>query len=81
MVKCEASIAAVVGHATGQYISQQLFAGATVGVGWGATLKICMQALAWREIEAILAKPSPRNPSVAIDSKSSRLLSLLVAWR
>lgn len=47
----EASIAAVVGHATGQYISEQLFAGATVGVGWGATLKVCMQALTWREIE------------------------------
>ncbi|KUL92689.1 sugar-binding protein [Bosea sp. WAO] len=47
----EASIAAVVGHATGQYISQQLFAGATIAVGWGATLKVCMQALAWREIE------------------------------
>lgn len=47
----EASIAAVVGHATGQYISEQLFAGATVGVGWGATLKVCMQALSWREIE------------------------------
>ena len=47
----EASIAAVVGHATGQYISQQLFAGAMIGVGWGATLKVCMQALAWREIE------------------------------
>ncbi|CAH1652362.1 sugar-binding transcriptional regulator [Chelatococcus asaccharovorans] len=47
----EISVAAVVGHATGQYISQQLFPGATIGVGWGATLKVCMQALTWREID------------------------------
>jgi len=47
----EASIAAVVGHATGRYVSEQVFNGASIGVGWGATLKVCMQSLIWREID------------------------------
>ena len=49
----EASIAAVVGHATGRYISDRIFPGSAIGVGWGATLKVCMQALSWREIEDV----------------------------
>jgi DNA-binding transcriptional regulator LsrR (DeoR family) len=47
----EAVVAAVVGHATGRYISERLFSGASIGVGWGASLKVCMQSLSWREID------------------------------
>ncbi|ELT49142.1 sugar-binding transcriptional regulator [Brucella intermedia] len=46
----EASISAVIGHATGRYLSDRLQDGLTVGVGWGATLQACMSHLKWREI-------------------------------
>ncbi|WP_245416191.1 sugar-binding transcriptional regulator [Microvirga sp. 17 mud 1-3] len=49
----EASVAAVVGHATGQYLSGELSNGMSVGVGWGATLKVCMQSLAQLDIEKL----------------------------
>jgi DNA-binding transcriptional regulator LsrR (DeoR family) len=44
----EASIAAVVGHATGRYISERVSGGLTIGVGWGATLAACMNSLSSR---------------------------------
>lgn len=46
----DTSAASVVGHAAGQYISNQLADGMSIGVGWGATLKVCMRSLVWREI-------------------------------
>lgn len=49
----EASVAAVVGHATGRYLSGELSSGMSVGVGWGATLKVCMQSLAQLDIEKL----------------------------
>ena len=72
----EESVAAVVGHATGRFISEQLTAGLSVGVGWGATLQICMRSLIWREVDDVttisllggLTHATAHNPSA-------------VAWR
>jgi DNA-binding transcriptional regulator LsrR (DeoR family) len=72
----EASIAAVVGHATGRYISERVSGGLTIGVGWGATLAACMNSLSWREVENMtvvsllggLTHAAAHNPSA-------------VAWR
>ncbi len=72
----EESIAAVVGHATGRYISEQISNGLSVGVGWGATLQVCMRSLIWREVEGMtvisllggLTHATAHNPSA-------------VAWR
>jgi DNA-binding transcriptional regulator LsrR (DeoR family) len=72
----EASIAAVVGHATGRYISDRVCDGLTIGVGWGATLQACMNSLSWREIQDMtvvsllggLTHAAAHNPSA-------------VAWR
>lgn len=47
----EASLSAVIGHATGRYLSERLEDGQTVAVGWGATLQACMSNLTWREIK------------------------------
>lgn len=49
----EASVSTVVGHATGQYLSKELANGISVGVGWGATLKVCMQSLVQQDIEKL----------------------------
>lgn len=76
MNQSPASVATVVGHATGDYISQRIENGMSVGVGWGATLEVCMRSLAWREIENVitvsllggLTHATPQNPSA-------------VAWR
>lgn len=76
MDQSEASIAAVVGHATGRYISDRVENGLSVGVGWGATLQVCMRSLSWREIENMttisllggLTHATAHNPSA-------------VAWR
>lgn len=72
----ETAIAAVVGHATGRYISERVEDGLSVGVGWGATLQVCMNALHWREVENMtvvsllggLTHATAHNPSA-------------VAWR
>lgn len=47
----EESIAAVIGHATGRYISQQVANGLVIGVGWGTALHVCMRSLLWSEVE------------------------------
>jgi DNA-binding transcriptional regulator LsrR (DeoR family) len=44
-------IAKAIGIAAGQYISEQLRDGSTVGVGWGATLYESLQTLAPRKLE------------------------------
>lgn len=72
----ERSIAAVVGHATGRYLSDQLSDGMSIGVGWGSTLEVCMRSLTWRELNDMtvvsllggLTHASAHNPSA-------------VAWR
>jgi DNA-binding transcriptional regulator LsrR (DeoR family) len=51
----EESVAAVVGHATGRYISDHVADGLSIGVGWGATLEVCMRSLAWREVTDMTA--------------------------
>jgi DNA-binding transcriptional regulator LsrR (DeoR family) len=51
----EESVAAVVGHATGRYISEHVSDGLSIGVGWGATLQVCMRSLAWREVDDMTA--------------------------
>lgn len=71
-----ASVASVIGHATGAYISERIESGMTVGVGWGATLQVCMKSLTWHEVEEVttvsllggLTRATPQNPSA-------------VAWR
>lgn len=76
MNQSETSVATVVGHATGRYISERVEDGLTVGVGWGATLQVCMRSLAWREVENMttisllggLTHATMQNPSA-------------VAWR
>lgn len=50
----EESIATVVGHATGRYVSEQVNNGLSIGVGWGATLQVCMRSLIWREVEDMM---------------------------
>lgn len=47
----EETLATVIGQATGRYVSQQVGNGLTIGVGWGATLQVCMRSLVWREVE------------------------------
>ncbi|QKC94632.1 sugar-binding transcriptional regulator [Mesorhizobium sp. NZP2298] len=72
----EESVAAVVGHATGRYISEQVTNGLSIGVGWGATLQVCMRSLIWREVDDMtvisllggLTHATAHNPSA-------------VAWR
>lgn len=72
----EESVAAVVGHATGRYISDQVGTGLSIGVGWGATLQVCMRSLIWREVDDMtvisllggLTHATAHNPSA-------------VAWR
>lgn len=72
----EDSISTVVGHATARYISEQVSDGLSVGVGWGATLQVCMRSLMWREVDDMtvisllggLTRASAHNPSA-------------VAWR
>ncbi|MFC5387147.1 sugar-binding transcriptional regulator [Aquamicrobium segne] len=76
MNQTPSSVASVVGHATGKYISQHIENGMSVGVGWGATLQICMRSLVWREVENLttvsllggLTHATSQNPSA-------------VAWR
>lgn len=72
----ETSVSAVVGHATGRYITDQVADGLSIGVGWGATLQVCMRSLGWREINDMtvvsllggLTHATAHNPSA-------------VAWR
>ena len=72
----EESVAAVVGHATGRYISEHVGNGLTIGVGWGATLQVCMRSLIWKEVDDMtvvsllggLTHATAHNPSA-------------VAWR
>jgi DNA-binding transcriptional regulator LsrR (DeoR family) len=72
----EESLATVIGYATGRYVSQQIANGLMIGVGWGATLQVCMRSLVWREVENMsvisllggLTHATAHNPSA-------------VAWR
>jgi DNA-binding transcriptional regulator LsrR (DeoR family) len=41
----DAEIATVVGHAAGTYLSDQVRDGLSLGVGWGATLNMCLKSL------------------------------------
>lgn len=76
MSQSETSVSTVIGHATGRYISDRVEDGLTVGVGWGATLQVCMRALNWRDVENMttvsllggLTHATMQNPSA-------------VAWR
>jgi DNA-binding transcriptional regulator LsrR (DeoR family) len=42
----EAQVAAMVGHAVGEYVSRELRDGMTLGVGWGATLHMAQKSIA-----------------------------------
>jgi DNA-binding transcriptional regulator LsrR (DeoR family) len=72
----EDSLAAVIGHAAGRFLSAQIASGLTIGVGWGAALQVCMRALMWSEVEDMsvisllgaLTHANAHNPSA-------------VAWR
>ncbi len=41
----ESAVAAVVGHAAGVYLSEQMRDGLSMGIGWGATLNMSLKAL------------------------------------
>jgi len=45
------AVAAVVGHATGAYLADNLRHGMSLGVGWGATLSLSLKALATKTYE------------------------------
>lgn len=67
------SVATVVGHATGRYISSHIENGLTIGVGWGSTFQVSMRSLAWREVKDVtvvsllggLSHTTMTNPSAA----------------
>ena len=50
----EAAIAAVVGHAAGTYLADQVRDGMSLGVGWGATLSMSLKALGGAAVRAVL---------------------------
>src|SRR3954468_12516679 len=41
----DAQVAAMVGHAVGEYVSRELRDGMTLGVGWGATLHMAQKSI------------------------------------
>ncbi len=47
----EGATAAVVGHATGSYLADQVRDGMSLGVGWGVTLSMSLKALGTRSFE------------------------------
>ncbi|MBX3597730.1 MAG: sugar-binding transcriptional regulator [Rhizobiaceae bacterium] len=67
------SVATVVGHATGRYISSHIDNGLTIGVGWGSTFQVSMRSLSWREVKDVtvisllggLSHTTLLNPSAA----------------
>jgi DNA-binding transcriptional regulator LsrR (DeoR family) len=49
----EAEVAAVVGHAAGTYLADQVHDGMSIGVGWGATLNMSLKAIGAQPCERL----------------------------
>jgi DNA-binding transcriptional regulator LsrR (DeoR family) len=49
----DAAVAAVVGHAAGGYVADQVHDGMSIGIGWGSTLSCSLKAIGARQVERL----------------------------